>query len=444
MRSHYAHVRISRLIFLLLALLLAPALVHAQAPEQEEAFVYGINATVPGAVYGSFAPPAVGDIYLIADQTSVISPRRTRIYFWPITNEYRAAWSQLNETVDGVLEIVQNGQLIESINSQPYTIHFTTEAGPGRPQLYVGNEALLANQQFEAMQAAYQQAATQYEQDREEWLAAAREAQAAGQEPTQPAPEPPPGFNLFSTGLNEGFPINLAPGEYLIRTRQANGEIVPGSERTLHVFEPRRTAVGYEVIPERRWTFPEQVDDLSDAILGESDSVVYLRPRVAREYPALAYERLQNPQYAGDAEGAEWVWIGDETDTTLDEGLLEIVNNGEVVDRIVEEAYYVRQVVGRELGYEIVRYSPDTPDVTPRVDFAGYRLPLSDEMNEFEIRLRSLSDELFVGSSRQVRVSPPVRLPVLLLIALLPLLVGALLLMWRRRQTRLVRTTVTD
>lgn len=438
MRPLTNRARLGRLTFWLLALLLTPMLAHAQAPEQEEAFVYGINATVPGAVYGSFAPPAVEDIYLIADQTSVISPRRTRIYFWPITNEFRAAWSQLNETVDGVLEIVRNGRVIETLDSQVYTIHFTTESGPGRPHLYVGNEALSADEQFEAMQAAYQQAAMQYEQDREEWLAAAREAQAVGQQPTQLAPVPPPAFNLFSTGLNEGFPINLPPGEYQIRTRQPDGDIVSGSERALHIIEPRRTAVGYEVIPERRWTFPEQVDDLSDAILGESGSVIYLRPRVAREYPALAYERLQNPQYAGDAEGAEWVWVGDETDATLDQGVLEIVRDGEVLDRIVEEAYFVNQVVGRELGYEIIRYSPDTPDETPRVDFVGYRLPLSAEMDEFEIRLRSFSNELFVGSTRQVRVSPSVRLPVLLVIALLPLLAGLILLMWRRRQTQLV------
>lgn len=441
-----AHLRAGGFVFWLLVMLLTPLLARAQAPEQEEAFVYGINATVPGAVYGSFAPPVVEDIYLLADQTSVISPRRTRVYFWPITNEFRAAWSQLNETVDGVLEIVQDGRVIETIDSEAYTIHFTAEAGTGRPQLYVGEEALAADDQFEAMQAAYEQAARQYEREREQWLANAREAQAAGQDPSQlaPAPEPPAAFNLFSTGLNEGFPINLAPGEYQVRTRLPNGDIVPGSERNLHVFAPRRTAVGYEVIPESRWTFPEQVDDLSDAILGESDSVIYLRPRVAREYPALAYERLQNPQYAGDAEGAEWVWIGDETDSTLDEGVLEVVRNGEVVDRIAEQPYFVKQVVGRELGYEIVPYGPDTPDETPRIDFAGYKLALSGNMDQFEIRLRSVSDELFVGSSRQVRVSPAVQLPVLLLIALLPLLVGLIILLWRRRKTRLVRTALNE
>ena len=107
-----------------------------------------------------------------------------------------------------------------------------------------------------------------YEEARQAWLAAAREAQSQGvepddlpREPNQPAP-----LNTFSTGLNSGFPVKLEPGNYRIRTRAADGTIVPESERRLVVFSPRRTAVGYEVIPENRWTFPEESNDLEGAI----------------------------------------------------------------------------------------------------------------------------------------------------------------------------------
>ena len=85
---------------LILLLLLTPYLASAQAPEQTEAFVYGINAAVPEAVVGTFAPPVVDHIFLLTGQTSILSPRRTMIYYWPITNEYRASWSRRTMPVD--------------------------------------------------------------------------------------------------------------------------------------------------------------------------------------------------------------------------------------------------------------------------------------------------------------------------------------------------------
>lgn len=407
---------------------------QAQTPEQTDAFVFGINASVPGAVIGTFAPPSVDSIYFLADQTSILSPRHTRVYFWPITNEYRAAWSEMNEQVEGTLEVLQNGRVIEELEQVTYTIHFSAGAQADRPQLYIGQEARDADARFLATQSAYRDAVLAYQEEREAWLAEAREAQAQGldRETLSPAPEPPPAFNLFSTGLNRGYPVNLAVGTYEIRTRTPEGEIFPESERRLVVFAPRRTAVGYEVVPESRWTFPEEANDLSTAILGEAGSVIYLKPYIAREYPALAYEHLQDPQYASDASGSEWMWVSGEA---LPDAQLEVVLGDRVADRVALQPYFVRQIPGGELGYDIVPYSAETLDLTPRVDFAGYRLQLDAEQASFEVRLRSPEQELLFGSTRQVRVVTPISVYTLLPLALMPLLAGAALLLWRRRQT---------
>lgn len=76
------------------ALLTASA--HAQAPARTEGLVYGVNAATPdGIVVGTLVPREVDTVYLLADRTSVVSPRRTEIYFWPITNRYRAAMGVL-------------------------------------------------------------------------------------------------------------------------------------------------------------------------------------------------------------------------------------------------------------------------------------------------------------------------------------------------------------
>lgn len=325
---------------------------------------------------------------------------------------------------------------METFEQVTYTIHFSTGEQAPRPQLYVREEALQADARFQAAQAAYREASLAYQDERSAWLEQAREAQANDGDPASlpPAPEPPEAFNLFSTGLNSGYPIQLPPGTYQIRTRLPDGSIVPESVRRLVVFAPRRTAVGYEVIPEARWTFSEELNDLSGAILGRKDSVVYLTPYIVREYPALAYERLQDPQFTGDASGSEWMWVSGES---LEEDVLEVVRNGRVQERITLEPYFVRQVPGGELGYEILPYSPSTPDLTPRVDFRGYRLELSAERPAFDVRLRSPEQELLFGSTRPVRVVEPVSVYMLLPLALLPLILGAALLFWRHRRTSL-------
>jgi hypothetical protein len=430
-------VRLSLLLTLLA--LLIPLSANAQAPEQTEAFVYGINASLPGSVVGTFAPPQVDEIFLLADQTSILSARRTLVYYWPITNEYRASWSRMNEQVEGVLEVLQGGEVIASYEQTPYTIHFGAGDSRKIPQLYIGDEAIAANEQFEAEQLAYRQATVDFEAARQEWLAMAREAQARGDDPsTIPAPPTSPTpISIYSTGLNSGFPINLPDGTYQVRTRTVDGDIIPESVRDLTIFAPRRTAVGYELIPEARWTFPEDLSDLSNAVLGEDETVIFLKPRVVREFPAEPYERLQDPQYVGRG-GQEWSWISGEQ---APDGILELVQNGEVVERVGSEQYHVKQVPGKEYGYEIIEYDPNNLDETPRVDFEGYRVELSSDLPSYEVRLRTPEGDLFVDSEREVRVVDPVSLGILIPIALIPLLLGAGVLFWRHRRTTSQRTS---
>lgn len=420
-------------LLVLLLTLATPALVLAQATDRQEAFVYGVNAGIPDAVIGTFAPPTVDTIYLLSTETSILSPRITIVYYWPITNDYRASWNVLNEVVEGELEITRSGQVVETVEQTTYTIHFRTGRGSSsKPTLYVGEEAEAAHAQFQADQLAYRDAALAYEEARQAWLAAAREAQANGVSPDDfpPSPVEPPPLNTFSTGLNSGFPLKLEPGNYRIHTRAADGSIVPESERRLVVFSPRRTAVGYEVIPEQRWTFPEESNDLEGAILGAENTAVYLKPFITREYPALAYTRLQNPQDASVNQAGKWTWVAGEP---IEDATLERVSGGQLLEQIPLQAYTVKQTPGDEYGYEILTYSPSTPDITPRIDYIGYRLPLASQNRSFSLRLRSSNNSLLLGSDRAVRVAST-NSPIMLgLITLLPLLAGATIL-WRRQQ----------
>ena len=386
-------------LLLLLLVLVTPPLIFAQATDQQDTFVYGINAGIPDAVIGTFAPPVVDTIYLMSTETSLISPRITSVYYWPITNDYRASWNVLNEIVEGELEIMRGLQMVESIEQTTYTIHFHRGQGStNKPTLYIGSEAEGAYAQFLDEQLAFRDATLAYEAARQAWIENARLLAREGVAPDDmpPGPAEPPPFNLFSTGLNSGFPVKLEAGRYRIHTRAADGTIVPGSERRLIVFSPRRTAVGYEVVPEQRWTFPEESNDLEGAILGAENTAVYLKPFVTREYPAQSYARLQNPQDTSITQAGEWTWVAGEP---IEDAMLERVSGGRLLEQIPLQAYTVKQTPGGEFGYEILEYDSRTPDVTPRVDFVGYHLPLAGDDRNFSVQLRSSDETLLLGSS---------------------------------------------
>jgi len=249
-----------------------------------------------------------------------------------------------------------------------------------------------------------------------------------------PEPEAPAPIDIFSNGLNSGIPVTLPAGSYRIRLRQPDGTVLGGSERNLVVFDARRTAIGYTVLPATRWTTPEQVDDMNDVIVGRADSQLYLMPRVTREYPAGPYALLQDPQRAVGA-SADWTWVKGEP---LASGDLEIAADGQAVEQIVLTPYRVRQVPGADLGYEVQQYDggagqPAAPD------FVGYPLRLARPGMGYTIRVVSPEGQPLPNSQRLVRVPASPGLGALLLLSLVPLAIGAAVLVRRYRRLRLPR-----
>jgi hypothetical protein len=430
-------------ILLLLALVQGSRAAQAQTPQKERAFVYGINAAVEeGGFTGSFAPPAAPTLYLLAGQTSIISPRTTEIYFWPITNEYQADWSLVNETVPGKLEILRSGQLLATADSTKYSIQYTPRGITADAKLYLGAAAEQAQARFKARQQAYQQATTAYYEAQRQWMAAVEAARAkreAGQnvtvppEPAQPAP-----IDIFSNGLNDGYPVRLDAGTYQIQVRGADGAIIEASRRELVVFSARRVAVGYTVVPEARWTTPEQVRDPSDVILGAAGSTLYLEPHVTREYPARAYALLQDPQAHG-AETSEWTWVDGEP---LTDGQLEVVVGDQVAERHMLTPYRVTQIPGGALGYAVQPYisGPDSSPSPP--DFQAYPITLDPAQTSYSVRLVSAQGTVVDGSARSVRAAASAELARMLLFPAVPLVVGAFIITRRRRRMRLPRDVV--
>lgn len=411
-----------------------------ETPDAAPAFVYGINAALPNTYTGTFAPPSVDTIYLLAGETSVISPRMTEIYFWPITNEYKANWHALNEPVPGVLEVSANGKVVAELEPTDYTIQFTPQGDAASAQIFLGTEAVAADADFKAKQEAFRQAASDYHEAQQAWLDAADKAAAQQREggtpvPLPPEPQLPAPIGVFSNGLNHGIPVKLEPGQYAIRLRGEDGQTVPGSERALTVFAARRTGAGYTIVPESRWTTPDESPAPRDAILGAQGSALYLEPHQAREYPARDWALLQNPQRAASDMGG-WAWVNGER---LAGGQLEVLSGGAVVDTLPLTPYKVKQMPGSQLGYEVTALDPGAASGASAAppDFEAYPIQPGSAGETFQIRMVAADGSVIPGSERTVSVPANPALARLLLLPAIPLVIGATVVTNRKRRVRL-------
>lgn len=438
---------VAALVLLAALVQLGVARTTAQEPggEPEPAFVYGINAAIPGNYVGTFAPPSAPAIYLLAGETSVISPRMTEIYFWPITNEYRANWNVQNDPVPGTLEINQGNSTVAQIESTDYTIQFAQKDGATTGQIYLGQDARDADAAFKQRQAEFQQASHEYYAAEQAWLTAVdaiNKQQQAGQKvDLPPEPEQPAPIGIYSNGLNRGMPIDLEPGQYHIRLRDSSGATVPGSDRELTVFASRRTGVGYTVVPETRWTTPSESPAPGDVIYGAAGSTLYLEPHLAHEYPTRDWTFLQNPQVQlGDTGG--WEWVNGER---LADGELQILSGSRPADRLQLTPFWVQQDPGRQLGYEVHEFvasggDENQPDVP---DFVAYPLQLQAPGERYEAQLVSDQESVLPGSIRLVNAPTSAPLARLMILPALPLLLGAVVISRRQRRSRLTRAMTT-
>lgn len=431
--------RLRRIVLVVLLLALMPhSLTQAQAPQKQRAFVYGLNAALALGFNGTFAPPSASTIYVLAGRTSILSPRITEIYFWPITNEYQADWSTVNEPVLGTLEVVRQGQPIQTLQPTAYTIHYPMEGLASDAALFLGEAAVQANDAFRARQAQYVAESQAYAAAQQAWQALVVEANAKREQgetvTLPPAPTPPAPIGVMSNGLNEGFALHLEPGTYSIQVRAPDGTIVPDSQRTLVAFTARREAVGYTALPEARWTMPERAPDPDAVIVGALGSTVYLQPLVTREYPTRAYTLLQNPQALG-TETSSWTWIDGEP---LTDAQLEVLDGARAVSRAELQPYRVQQLAGEARGYEVVPYMPNAGTQSPP-DFLAYPIRLTPELRSFSVRLVMPNGQPIENSTRLVRVASQVALVRLLALAVIPLAFAVYVVQGRRRRMRLPR-----
>jgi hypothetical protein len=414
------------------AVLASPS--RADVTDREQEFVYGLNVFTGTEYTGTFAPASVDAIYLLADHVAVLDPKMTEVYFWPITNDYRADWTALNELVPGTLEVLRDGRIVQRVELTDYVVQFDRGGGLGNGRISLGAEALARRAEFEAERTAYLDRLRAYTDETEQFNQRIDELRTAGGAATPPTPpvQPAP-FTLYSSDLARGFPVQLAPGEYALQVRAPDGAIVAGSQKRLLAIAPRRQGIGYEVVPQAKWTMPETADDPGNVIYVLPGGVVYVRPFLALEFNRLEYARLQNPQDL-EATPNRWTWVhvAPMEGPTLD-----------VDGRSIALAdYSVEQVPGAALGYSIVPFGSETATTASAhsPDLRAFRVEAPGGRGAQTVRMFDGSGRELDGSGRTLSATGGVLDIALALPILVPLALGATAALWRRERVLTARS----
>ncbi len=378
--------------------------VQAQDPERRTELVYGVNASIGGVYEGVFYPQDHGTLYVVAEAVTIISPRTTQVYYWPITNKQVADWDAQNEPVEGLLEIRRRGRNLQQVQQTDYLIQYPDGRDHSVAQLYLGDQAHQQWAHFEQLRdqfrrdvSAYYQDLVSYRQDLDARIAAG-ELQG---EPPAPPMEPEP-FVYSSTEINRGYPVALPPGRYTIQIRDHQGQVVPQSRKRLEVFAPVSQGVAYRVIPHDRYTFPELSDDVGEVIYLRDDAQVYLQPYAQQEFPELHLTRLQDPQATtGRPDLYRW-----RQQHEIEGGTLVVMAGNTVIRRIERRPYAIRQITGAALGYEIHDQTTTEHESLRerRAAFHGYWLHAATLPSSIHIRLEGPDGVTIPGSERRVRI----------------------------------------
>jgi len=442
--------------------------------EKREEFVYGVNAYNGTLYQGVFHPPSVDTIYLLADTINIISPRKTLIYYWAVTNEYKADFDSMNEDIPGTLEIKLKGELVLTVEPTDYVIQYPEGITRGAAEVYLGGAAQRKYGEWEEALRMYRLDVSEYYEASRNWRTDLTERVQSGKVTSEDdvlvsQPMRPADFLYSSTKVFRGVPLNLPPGEYDIQMRNDAGKIVADSVKKLVVFQSDRVGVGYTVIPEDKWTTPEQTYNPDEMLYVRSDNTLYLDPFFESEYNEQYFTHLEAPQ-APNFVNFDWKWVKEENfkisdsskwrrsedaDVTFigerrpgphinDEGIaydMQVVERDMLQNPIEFEDYMVRQNPGKALGYEILEamegLSQGMRDRSP--DFSAFQIIVRRSIQDLEVNLQGDDGAILSGSGRTVDVVRGSGSTDLFLALILPIVLGIVMVGYRRYSLKIHR-----
>jgi hypothetical protein len=397
----------------------------------ERQMVYGLSLFDGGGYQTTFCPKPVNTIYMVAGVDNVVTFRRTEVYFWPLTKEYMANWMELNQNQTGALEIRHGNRVLKTLAQTKFAFLFP-ESGAKAAAVKTGAAAVAASREFDVRMALYYQQMNAYTQKEQQYQRLVKEylknpAPAGGHLP--PAPREPQPLSKIISPPDDGFILNLPPGNYRLRFKDRQGKTLAGSKKSLVVFPVRAKGVGYEVIPEDKWTSPVKSDGPGDHLFLRTGQILYLKPFATRQYNRhhfLKLAQLTRPDSGrGVEEQQQWAAVY----PLPGHPKVVLVKDGKPVQTIGAAPYIVKQRSGYALGYDIRAYSPGRfPG--EKASFTAYRICLPAGLGRYELQLYDTKGRFIAGSRRSIYNIPEPNWAVLL-VALLPLCAGVAVKLYR-------------
>lgn len=382
-------------------------------------------------------PEEAGSLLVLAGTEFVIEGYRVPVAYWPITREYLADFSEGNAPVEGTVEIVDASGNVTAVEPVPYLTWHADGVGAGPVELIFGDQTQTFYQDYLAKARAAAEKAKEYQRivaesqaAVEAWLKIAAERPPTLPEPppelTIPAPEP---YHAYASEPKIAAVTALPEGRYTLRLRDADGEVVPGSERGLVSFAPRAQAIGYVLRPEDRWTRPLVSFAPNGTVYTTDRTNLFLQAVPVAEYEAGRFTRLFRPQSVESTDPSLTAWVPRPQDKEQPTGAeLELSAGDSALGTVPQTAYRVSQLPGGARGYMIEEFEPEA-GTTLEPDFVAMRL--AKETLATELVLTAAGATL-PGSERQIRHVTPPSEAALFLPALLPLALGAILRLRRR------------
>ena len=436
-------------IVLMLIAALSPA--FGQMPVRTENLVYSILAFNGRDYSPTFAREASAAIYLIAGVDNFLTVRKTFVYFWPITGEWRTDADALNVPLGGALEITDGKGRTSRIIPSRYTYFNVRGEYEQNWRVVQDAEADRAWAHWAQLLDSYNRAMREYrkrvakqEDARASLIMRIQKLRNAGKDVTAlvedlsnlrklEAPEPPQEYVVPPAQIQQAFILNLPPGEYSLRLRDLNGKVAEGSEKQLFLHEKRRSkGIGFEVIPGNKWTRPVASTTPAAVLYVDGSSDLYLRPFFEEEYNDLFYAKTIRNDGRGNRNLMKWERI-----QQVPRAGIEVSRSGSGTSKISENPWFVEQAQGSTLGYRIVPYEPHGAHKGKEPGLIAFRVPVGRESGAIGLRVLDSDGNPLPGGTRQIRVIAPPRAEIALpLLALLPLGVMGLVLAVRARRYR--------
>ena len=442
---------------ILLFVVVSGSIAAAAEPPKERQRVYGLNLFDGSTYQSTFCPRAIDTIYMMAGKDNLVNPLVTDVYYWPITQEYMGSWFDYKKDLKGELEIWQGGKKVVSISPVKYVFYYPKGPYDTEMKLIVGTEAEASYNKYKAeIDKYYKKVMDYYDQQSKyqeaisEYIKNPKKFKSIPKAPEQPVPP-----RYYVTEPQETYIVNLPVGTYEMQfiehkaeekkesagsdkdkgeakdTKEEKPEPEPkGSfKKKLVVFAARRHGMGYEIIPEEKWTMPSKTDEPKETMYMQGKRTLFLKAFEEAEYNELYYTKLTKLQFplAGRGRENNWIWVHHKDRNDLK---LQILQNGKVISTVESKPYRVEQTPGYALGYKIVEYDPKK-DKDRQPSFEAYKVEV-DARSNMQIRMVDKDGRVIAESVRGIRAINERAAKSLYIVSVIPILLGLAVIFWRR------------